>query len=214
LQRADSVAEAMAASAAASASTASTASSSSASAAPTSAPTASASSSASSASSSAADGGGGAEVPVLLRSRSYSSLSEDERKQLVAEALAAQRALQTELQALKSQLQQVSSSGVGLVRGEAEALKGDEVKYFTFYPERTHDATPEQMYVYVCIYRSTLFKPRVVDVALVSAANQRRFVVLCVWVQALSIGRIAVLSVAGLKQQCMGFAVFVCVCTE
>ncbi|XP_052247790.1 uncharacterized protein LOC127855914 [Dreissena polymorpha] len=80
--------------------------------------------------------------------KSYSKMTEEERKELIKKAFEAKQKLQEELEATKkevkkkeeevSRLQKEVSGGLLLMEGEKEALEGKEVKYFDLYPERSY----------------------------------------------------------------------------
>ncbi|XP_050418622.2 uncharacterized protein LOC126831981 [Patella vulgata] len=80
--------------------------------------------------------------------KSYSQMSESERKELIKKAFEAKKQLQEELEATKKKvvekekevenLQSQVNTGLLLVEGEEEALKGDKMKIFTLEAERAY----------------------------------------------------------------------------
>ncbi|KAK6165907.1 hypothetical protein SNE40_022721 [Patella caerulea] len=80
--------------------------------------------------------------------KSYSQMSEAERKELIKKAFEAKKQLQEELEATKKKvvekekevenLQSQVNTGLLLVEGEEEALKGDKMKIFTLEAERAY----------------------------------------------------------------------------
>lgn len=80
--------------------------------------------------------------------KSYSQMTEDERKELIKKAFEAKKMLQEELEKTKEEvkkkdqqletLQAQVSTGLLLMDGEKEALEGAEVKYFELVAERQY----------------------------------------------------------------------------
>lgn len=94
-------------------------------------------------------------LPLLKRS--YSSLTEKERRQLIASAFSEKQKLQKQLEQkskeaeekdaeLKKVKKQLYSGGIGLLEGEAEALKKDELTYFELKAKRTNENTPAELH--------------------------------------------------------------------
>ncbi|XP_052800708.1 uncharacterized protein LOC128231656 [Mya arenaria] len=80
--------------------------------------------------------------------KSYSQMTEAERKELIKKAFEAKQKLQEELAETKaevkkkdeelSNLQKQVTTGFLLMEGEKEALEGSDVKYFELFPERSY----------------------------------------------------------------------------
>ncbi|XP_045169852.2 uncharacterized protein LOC123532470 [Mercenaria mercenaria] len=80
--------------------------------------------------------------------KSYSKMSEEERKELIKKAFEAKKKLQEELEKTKEEVkkkeQEVEklnkqvATGLLLMDGEKEVLEGSEVKYFELAPERSY----------------------------------------------------------------------------
>lgn len=80
--------------------------------------------------------------------KSYSKMTEEERKELIKKAMEAKKKLQEELEKTKEEVkkkeQEVEklnkqvATGLLLMEGEKEVLEGSEVKYFELVPERSY----------------------------------------------------------------------------
>ncbi|KAL8572703.1 hypothetical protein ACOMHN_049832 [Nucella lapillus] len=84
--------------------------------------------------------------PGMSLTKSFTKMTEQERRDLIKMAFEAKKRLEEELEATKKQveekekelncLQEKLSKGVLMVEGEKEALEKDEIVYFTLLPER------------------------------------------------------------------------------
>ncbi|KAL4222664.1 hypothetical protein ACF0H5_018705 [Mactra antiquata] len=80
--------------------------------------------------------------------KTYSKMTEDERKELIKKAFEAKKQLQDELDKTKAKMKEMGeqveklnkqvTTGMLLMEGEKEVLEGTEVKYFELKPERTY----------------------------------------------------------------------------
>ncbi|ELT91186.1 hypothetical protein CAPTEDRAFT_207715 [Capitella teleta] len=80
--------------------------------------------------------------------KSYSQMTEEERKDLITKAIAAKTQLEAELKSAREKveererelqrMQDEVNKGVLLMDGEEEALKADAVKYYSLVPERAY----------------------------------------------------------------------------
>ncbi|XP_064647654.1 uncharacterized protein LOC135500253 [Lineus longissimus] len=103
----------------------------------------------------------GAVKDVLKRGlslvKSFSKLTEDQKKQLIEQAFAAKKQLEDELEKTKKEierkakqverLQEQVNKGIGFVDGEEDALNGENTVYFSLQAERDYkEGSPDQLH--------------------------------------------------------------------